>query len=70
MEQWSYYGEQYLASQTATTIAQPAYVEPTPVSQPVYQEPVQTTSITPMVQEPAPTPASQALADLLGDLDL
>ena len=70
MEQWSYYGEQYLASQTATTIAQPAYVEPTPVSQPVYQEPVLSPNITPMVQEPAPTPASQALADLLGDLDL
>ena len=70
MEQWAYYGEQFLESQNATAIAEPAYVEPTPVSQPVYQEPVQTPDITPMVQEPAPTPASQALADLLGDLDL
>lgn len=70
MEQWAYYGEQFLADQNATAIAEPAYVEPAPVSQPVYQEPVQTPNITPMIQEPAPTPASQALADLLGDLDL
>ena len=81
MEQWEYYGEQYLASmppapteQFAPTI-QPSYQQqPAPTYNP---EPVQTfTEPTPslldrtMVQEPAPTPASQALADILDDLDI
>ena len=70
MEQWSYYGEQYLASQAATPVAQPAYQEPTPVQQPTYQEPAPQQVYQPTVQEPAPTPASQALSDLLDDLDL
>ena len=82
MEQWAYYGEQYLATlppAPVETYAQPAQPEyqvqqPAPVYNP---EPVQTsTEPAPslldktMVQEPAPSPASQALADLLDDLDL
>ena len=51
------------------------YVEPAPVhSQPApaqtYSEPVPSLLNQTMVQEPAPTAASQALADLLDDLDL
>ena len=89
MEQWAYYGEQYLADHASAPVyseLEPvqAYSEPVPTQTysepvPVYSqpEPVQTYSEPapavldqPMVQEPAPTPASQALADLLDDLDL
>tara|TARA_B100000700_G_scaffold331658_1_gene466652 strand:- start:2978 stop:6505 length:3528 start_codon:yes stop_codon:yes gene_type:complete len=82
MEQWSYYGEQYLANLPPAPIE--AYSQPV---QPTYQEQTMAPAYTPepattvaepapslldktMVQEPAPTPASQALADLLDDLDL
>ncbi len=83
MEQWEYYGEQYLASNPA--VAAPVYSEPAPqaynqpVSDPIYTQPAPAaTFVEPtssllektMVQEPAPTPASQALADLLDDLDI
>ena len=82
MEQWAYYGEQYLASlppAPAETYAQPVQQEyqaqqPAPAYNP---EPVQTIAEPApslldrtMVQEPAPSAASQALADLLDDLDL
>jgi hypothetical protein len=82
MEQWEYYGEQYLASlppAPAETYAQPVQQEyqaqqPAPAYNP---EPVQTIAEPApslldrtMVQEPAPSAASQALADLLDDLDL
>ena len=89
MEQWAYYGEQYLASMPPAPVdpyAQPApadpYAQPAQVG---YQEPAPTYNPAPtqtftepapsllnrtMVQEPAPTPASQALADILDDLDL
>ena len=80
MEQWEHYGEQYLASlPPAPVYSQPdpvqTYVEPAPVySQPApaqtYSEPVPSLLDQTMVQEPAPTAASQALADLLDDLDL
>ena len=85
MEQWSYYGEQYLANNPHVAVAAPAYSVPPPtqeyaqpVAAPVYSQPVPTQTYAEprsslldrtMVQEPAPTPASQELADLLGDLD-
>ena len=81
MEQWEYYGEQYLA--TNPEVAAPVYSEPAPQTyvqpEPVYTQPAPTATFTEpassllektMVQEPAPTPASQALADLLDDLDI
>ena len=82
MEQWSYYGEQYLASNPEQQPTTQTYSEP---MQTVVQTTPQTYDPVPaqtaaepdlsllgqtMVQEPAPTPASQALADLLDDLDL
>ena len=86
MEQWSYYGEQYLENNPQLPVATPAYSQPPPTQAyaqpepaPVYSQPAPTqtyaepsTSLLQrtMVQEPAPTPASQELADLLGDLDL
>ena len=89
MEQWAYYGEQYLASMPPAPVdpyAQPAPTDPYAQSAQVgYQEPAPTYNPAPtqtftepapsllertMVQEPAPTPASQALADILDDLDL
>lgn len=94
MEQWSYYGEQYLASQqpvqtqTYAAPVEPVYSAPAEPAYVDYQAPQPTTQfsnptpVTPapepdlsllertMVQEPAPTPASQALADLLDDLDI
>ena len=87
MEQWSYYGEQYLASLPPAPVEtysqpaqpeQPAYqaheqpVAPTynPEPAPAVAEPAPSLLDKTMVQEPAPTPASQALADLLDDLDL
>jgi hypothetical protein len=66
MEQWAYYGEQYLASLPAA----PAYAQPEPVITQSYSEPAPSLLNQTMVQEPAPTPASQALADLLDDLDI
>ena len=82
MEQWSYYGEQYLASMPPAPVDQFAQ----PVQQ-TYQPQQTAQSYNPlpdismsepapslldrtMVQEQAPTPASQALADILDDLDL
>jgi hypothetical protein len=86
MEQWAYYGEQYLVDNPHVAVATPAYSEPPPTqayvqpeAAPVYSQPVPTQTYAEpaaslldrtMVQEPAPTPASQELADLLGDLDL
>ena len=97
MEQWEYYGEQYLASNPQPdpmqAYAQPqtqAYQAPEPVTEAYTPEPVQPVAEQAyqpapetqtqeldlsslertMVQEPAPTPASQDLADLLDDLDL
>ena len=85
MEQWSYYGEQYLATvppPPSDPFAQPAQavqtdyqqMQPAPTYEPVptqtYQEPAPSLLEKTMVQEPAPTPASQALADILDDLDL
>ena len=81
MEQWNYYGAQYLADNPPPA-AQPAAYNPEPVQayqpQPVYEtaptqtfeNPAPSQVNAPMVQEPAPTPASQALANLLDDLDL
>ncbi|MGY8754823.1 MAG: PKD domain-containing protein [Candidatus Poseidoniales archaeon] len=65
MEQWDYYGQQYLADLAAQSKVQ----VPTPVAEPIYENPQQTYVAQPMVQEPAPTPASQALGNLLDDLD-
>ena len=76
MEQWAYYGEQYLASlPAAPAYAQPepvapAYAQPEPAVTQSYSEPAPSLLNQTMVQEPAPTPASQALADLLDDLDI
>tara|TARA_Y100000814_G_scaffold293631_1_gene276232 strand:+ start:5266 stop:8811 length:3546 start_codon:yes stop_codon:yes gene_type:complete len=82
MEQWAYYGEQYLATlppapvETYTQPAQPEYQvqQPAPVYNPepaqISTEPAPSLLDKTMVQEPAPSPASQALADLLDDLDL
>ena len=86
MEQWAYYGEQYLVDNPHVAVATPAYSEPPPTqayaqpeAAPVYSQPAPTQTYAEptsslldrtMVQEPAPTPASQELADLLGDLDL
>ena len=81
MEQWEYYGEQYLASMPpmpTETFAQPAQTayqpEPAPTYNPAptqtFAEPAPSLLERTMVQEPAPTPASQALADILDDLDL
>ena len=81
MEQWEYYGEQYLASMPPVpteTFAQPAQTayqpEPAPTYNPAptqtFAEPAPSLLERTMVQEPAPTPASQALADILDDLDL
>ena len=82
MEQWAYYGEQYLATlppAPVETYAQPAQPEyqvqqPAPVYNPepaqISTEPAPSLLDKTMVQEPAPSPASQALADLLDDLDL
>ena len=75
MEQWSYYGEQYLASlppepSYAQSAAAPAYAQPEPVQTQTYTEPAPSLLNQTMVQEPAPTQASQALADLLDDLDI
>ncbi len=82
MEQWAYYGEQYLASlppAPAETYAQPVQQEyqaqqPAPAYNPepvqTYSEPAPSLLDRTMVQEPAPSAASQALADLLDDLDL
>ena len=82
MEQWAYYGEQYLATMPPAPVdpfAQPAQVgyqeqQPAPTYNPAptqtYTEPAPSLLNRTMVQEPAPTPASQALADILDDLDL
>ncbi len=86
MEQWTYYGEQYLENNPQLAVATPAYSQPPPTqtyAQPepapayyqpaptqTYAEPSESLLQRTMVQEPAPTPASQELADLLGDLDL
>ena len=82
MEQWAYYGEQYLATlppAPVETYAKPAPPEyqvqqPAPVYNPepaqISTEPAPSLLEKTMVQEPAPSPASQALADLLDDLDL
>ena len=81
MEQWEYYGEQYLASMPpmpTETFAQPAQTayqpEPAitynPAPTQTFAEPAPSLLERTMVQEPAPTPASQALADILDDLDL
>ena len=96
MEQWNYYGAQYLLDQQAATVNAPLYdpaplpaADPTlsgrevyqqqmPVMEPAYnpaptqtfENPTPAPVETPMVQEPAPTPASQALANLLDDLDM
>ena len=82
MEQWAYYGEQYLASLSpapAETYAQPVQQEyqaqqPAPAYNPepvqTIEEPAPSLLDRTMVQEPAPSDASQALADLLDDLDL
>ena len=82
MEQWAYYGEQYLASlppAPVETYAQPVQQEyqaqqPAPAYNPepvqTYSEPAPSLLDKTMVQEPAPSAASQALADLLDDLDL
>jgi hypothetical protein len=73
MEQWSYYGEQYLANlPPEPSFAQPApaYAQPEPVQTQSYAEPAPSLLNQTMVQEPAPTQASQALADLLDDLDI
>ena len=89
MEQWQYYGEQYLQQnpqpapvQQVAPPVNPMEYQPQPVqqySQPAVQQPVynqQPAELSldslprTMVQEPPPTPASQALADLLDDLDL
>ncbi len=82
MEQWAYYGEQYLASlppAPVETYAQPVQQEyqaqqPAPTYNPepaqTIAEPAPSLLDRTMVQEPAPSAASQALADLLDDLDL
>jgi hypothetical protein len=96
MEQWNYYGAQYLLDQQAATVNAPLYdpaplpaADPTlsgrevyqqqmPVMEPAYnpaptqtfENPTPAPVETPMVQEPAPTPASQALANILDDLDI
>ena len=89
MEQWAYYGEQYLASMPPAPVdpyaqqapvdpysqqAQVGYQEPAPTYNPApaqtFAEPAPSLLNRTMVQEPAPTPASQALADILDDLDL
>ena len=76
MEQWDYYGEQYLVDQAAQNQIQAPIVQPqqnlinTPAAQPTYEKPSFEQIQQPMVQEPAPVPASQALANLLDDLDL
>jgi len=89
MEQWQYYGDQYLQQnpQPATFQQSPPPVNPMAsqsqpvetysppvVQQPVYNQQPSELSLDSlprtMVQEPPPTPASQALADLLDDLDL
>ena len=82
MEQWAYYGEQYLASlppAPVETYAQPVQQEyqaqqPAPTYNPepaqTIAEPAPSLLNRTMVQEPAPSAASQALADLLDDLDL
>ena len=82
MEQWSYYGEQYLASMPpapANDFAQPTQQtmqtqQPVqsynPLPQQIISEPTPTPLDRTMVQEQPPTPASQALADILDDLDL
>jgi len=90
MEQWQYYGDQYLQQnpQPATFQQSPppvnpmasqsqpveAYSPPVVQQQPVYNQQPSELSLDSlprtMVQEPPPTPASQALADLLDDLDL
>ena len=81
MEQWNYYGAQYLADNPPVAAQPPVYnpepaqtYQPQPVYEPApaqtFENPAPTQVSTPMVQEPAPTPASQALANLLDDLDL
>ncbi|RJU87023.1 MAG: PKD domain-containing protein [Candidatus Poseidoniales archaeon] len=73
MEQWSYYGEQYLASLPPApeySQPEPAYSQPDPAATQYYSEPAPSLLNQTMVQEPAPTPASQALADLLDDLEI
>ena len=81
MEQWNYYGAQYLLDQQAATVNAPLYnLAPTPAYDPApandpapaqtFENPAPVPVETQMVQEPAPTPASQALANLLDDLDL
>ena len=81
MEQWNYYGAQYLADNPPAAAQPPVYnpepaqtYQPQPVYEPApaqtFENPAPTQVSTPMVQEPAPTPASQALANLLDDLDL
>ncbi|MDP6870422.1 MAG: PKD domain-containing protein [Candidatus Poseidoniaceae archaeon] len=73
MEQWNYYGQQYLDSMQP--VQQPVYHEPVtynpdPALSTQVTEPLPEPVYTPTVQEPAPTPASQALANLLDDLDI
>ena len=82
MEQWSYYGEQYLASMPPAPpndFAQPTQqtYQPqqdvqsyNPLPQQIISEPAPSLLDRTMVQEQPPTPASQALADILDDLDL
>ena len=82
MEQWSYYGEQYLASmppapvdqfaQPVQQTYQPQQTAPSynPLPDISMSEPAPSLLDRTMVQEQAPTPASQALADILDDLDL
>ena len=82
MEQWSYYGEQYLASMPPAPVndfAQPVQqtYQPqqpvqsyNPLPQQIVSEPAPSLLDRTMVQEQPPTPASQALADILDDLDL
>ena len=82
MEQWSYYGEQYLASmppapvdqfaQPVQQTYQPQQTAPSynPLPDITMSEPAPSLLDRTMVQEQAPTPASQALADILDDLDL
>ena len=74
-------GAQYLADNPPAAAQPPVYnpeptqtYQPQPVYEPApaqtFENPAPTQVSTPMVQEPAPTPASQALANLLDDLDL
>ena len=73
MEQWSYYGEQYLANlppEPSYAQPAPAYAQPEPAQTQTYAEPAPSLLNQTMVQEQAPTQASQALADLLDDLDI